>query len=489
LFFSKSTRENETVSPPRTKLRFFLLGFGAFLIYLAFLPPGIYTIDANSMLAVSDSLLHGSVSVPAPYLGTRGPNGMFYSNWYPLLSVVSLPFVALGSAAAHFFELPVHYVEAICALLVPALCTACTIPLVSLLAVQLGADNKSAYWAGLVYGFGTIALVYARDFLAEPLLALIIASALCLAFRERAGPAAILSSLAVLAKPTGVFIGPLLSAYLFAKTRKLVVSAIPAIGSAVGLGLYALYNAFRFGHPFTFGQPWAFAMHTIPEGFAGLLVSPGWGLLWYSPCAVLGLAAIPYARKRWEALTILGVFLSLLGLHAPFAIWNGGWSWGPRYLLPALPGLIALTALLPAAGKKATLALALVTFILTAPTMFSFYKRYLAEAYERNVPSSELTWSPAASPLVHAWPAAIRQCRDAANHDVRALFAAAGTPAHTIDSSRALRIVAVWWWVLPIARVPRSLGVVVSVLLLIAGFTALAFSSPRYNDRRNLAAT
>ncbi len=468
----------------RAKPRLLLLGLGALLIYLAFLPPGIYSVDGNSMLAVSDSMLHGSLHVSSPGLGIPGRNGAIYSFWYPLQSVVSLPFVALGSAAARVLHLPEHYVEAVCAMFVPVICTACTVPLVMVLAMQLGADDESAYWAGLVYGFGTIALVYTRDFYADPLLALLITSALCLAFKQHAGPAAALCSLAVLAKPPGLFIGPLLSVYLFAKTRKLGLSVAPAIGSAVGLALYAFYNAYRFGHPFTFGQPWTFALHSVPQGFAGLLVSPGWGLLWYSPCALLGLAAIPHVRKRYEAFTILGVFAILLGVHSLWREWYGGWSWGPRLLLPALPGLVALTALLSPAAKRAALALALLTFMLQAPTMFTFYERYLSEMNERGAPLAELMWSPAASPLIHAWPTALRESRDAAHQDVRALFAVRGTPAQTIVSSRALRIVAVWWWVLPIVGVPRAWGIAVSALLLIAGFAALALSSPRCADFR-----
>src|SRR6516162_1907498 len=67
------------------------LGFALF--FLAFLPPGIYSIDGNSMLAVAESLvLNHDVSVPNG-LGSVGSDGRVYSNWYPLLSLLSLPFV------------------------------------------------------------------------------------------------------------------------------------------------------------------------------------------------------------------------------------------------------------------------------------------------------------------------------------------------------------------------------------------------------------
>ena len=49
------------------------LVFGFALIYLAFLPPGIYSIDGNSILAVAESLVtQHSIAVP-PGLGVVGP--------------------------------------------------------------------------------------------------------------------------------------------------------------------------------------------------------------------------------------------------------------------------------------------------------------------------------------------------------------------------------------------------------------------------------
>ena len=461
----------------RNKVGLYLLGLGTLLIYLAFLPPVIFDVDGNAMLAVSVSLLHGSVQVPTSDLGIHGRNGALYSGWYPLQSFAALPFVALGSALAHLLHLPVHNLEAVCALLLVALCTAGTVPLVSFLALQLGADQPSAYLAGVVYGFGTIALVYARGFFADPLLALLTTSALCFAFQQRATPAAALCLFSVLAKPVGVVVGPVLSAYLFARTRKLWVSAIPAIGSALGLGLYAIYNAYRFGHPLTFGPPMSFAVRYIPEGLTGLLVSPGFGLLWFSPCAVCGLVGIFRAHKRWEAFTILGIFGSFLGVHSLWVMWWGGWSWGPRLILPALPGVVASIALLPNWAKKVTAALALVTFLLTAPTMFSYWERCYNEADWRGTTLSEIMWNPVASPLIHAWPVAFRETRDAIARAEVPLMADSPSIPWRDQSFRALQMVAIWWWLLPLAHVPRAFGAALSLLLVIAGATALKKAS------------
>jgi hypothetical protein len=113
--------------------------------------------------------------------------------------------------------------------------------------------------------------------------------------------------------------------------------------------------------------------------------------------------------------------------------------------------------------------LAFAGFLISAPTLVSFYERYLAEANEAGITNTELEWSVSRSPLLHAWPAAFRQIRDARSNDVRELFRERGVPSRTIANSRALRIVAVWWWVLPIIGVPRLVGFLVSLVLTTVG--------------------
>jgi hypothetical protein len=69
------------------------LALGTGLIYLAFLPPGIYSIDGNSMLAVAESIVtRHNLTVPTG-LGIPGRDGQTYSSWYPLQSLLSVPAV------------------------------------------------------------------------------------------------------------------------------------------------------------------------------------------------------------------------------------------------------------------------------------------------------------------------------------------------------------------------------------------------------------
>jgi hypothetical protein len=119
------------------------LGFG--LIYLAFLPPGIYSLDGNGMLAVAESLVaHHSWAVPAE-LGLPGRDGQFFSKWYPLLSILAVPFVAIATQAAHILRLPVHYLAAILSLTLPVAFTAATATLVLLISVRLGSSKRARF--------------------------------------------------------------------------------------------------------------------------------------------------------------------------------------------------------------------------------------------------------------------------------------------------------------------------------------------------------
>lgn len=459
------------------------LTLGCVLIYFAFLPPGIYSLDGNGMLAVAESLVaHHSWAVP-PELGLPGRGGEFFGKWYPLQSVLAVPLVAVATEAAEILRLPAHYLAAIAALVLPAIFTAATAGLVGLISLRLGSSVAGAQIAAVSYAFATIALAYARTFYAEPLLALLTAAAIYSALASSPQQiiyAALACMLAVLAKPTGILVGPVISAYLLVKTRPVKLSLIPTLGSLVGLSLYCWYNYMRFGHALMFGQPWSFRLQTLPEGFVGLLFSPGRGLIWYCPTMVLCVAAFLKAKKSnlLSALLPVTMFAAFLLLHCLWAYWSGGWSWGPRLLLPGIPGLAALLGHLETQWRRVLIALTAAGFLINAPTLFTFYERYYAEENEQAVSERDALWSFSRAPFLHAWPAAVRQVEDARSVDVRELMSQRGaSPASTVSSSRALRIVAVWWWVLPVAHIPRIFGAAASLLLLVAGCLVLLRSA------------
>src|SRR5260370_2624625 len=85
------------------------LSLGTGLIYLAFLPPGVYSVDGNSMLAVAESIVtRRDLTVPIG-LGIPGRDGQIYSTWYPLQSLLSLPVVMAASVASPFLFFPLPF--------------------------------------------------------------------------------------------------------------------------------------------------------------------------------------------------------------------------------------------------------------------------------------------------------------------------------------------------------------------------------------------
>jgi len=74
---------------------------------------------------------------------------------------------------------------------------------------------------------------------------------------------------------------------------------------------------------------------------AGTLLSPSRGLFVFSPWALLALAALPATAARIAAFPVLrSVLLGLVAfalVNASYAVWWGGWSFGPRYWTEAMP--------------------------------------------------------------------------------------------------------------------------------------------------------
>lgn len=464
------------------------LGIGTCLIYLAFLAPAIWSIDGNAMLEVAISLVKKQNFRVSEATGALGVDGYYYSKFYPLLSIIAVPLVAFGLFLSQRLNLPEVYVSGACALVLPPLFTALTTALLVLLAFRLGSDRQGACLAALSFAFGTIAIAYAREFYVEPLLALLITLSVCLAFGRSNTSifgASLSSGLAILAKPSAIILGPLLSIYLFLKKRHWSIAITPLIGSIIFALIYAFYNYIRFGNPLSFGQSWMSNVSSellaapvsskegtlLIGGLLGLLISPGRGVIWYSPCVVLGLIGFYYTYKSrskfLEALLII-VFSLLFLIVNSGGWWMGGWAWGPRYLLPIFPILLSLAALLTKRWRLVLITLTTVGFLINAPNLVSFYKRYYVNAMEQQIKvySPQIIWSFENAPFRQSWSLANEQINDAMQNDVKAVFKTVGTQQLR---GALTHIVPLWWWFLPIAGIPQWIGALLSVLITGSG--------------------
>ena len=155
-------------------------------------------------------------------------------------------------------------------------------------------------------------------------------------------------------------------------------------------------------------------------------------------------------------------------------------------MLPAVPGLMALTALLERRRRWLLVALTIAGFIVNAPTLISFFERYYQEATAAHISTEARVWNPRYAALFRVWGATWRETADAyRNADQVGAFAhqAGNVPlAASVESSRTLKIVNLWWWMLPALGIPRAAGAAVSSVLLIVGLWLIARALARAPD-------
>ena len=122
------------------------------------------------------------------------------------------------------------------------------------------------------------------------------------------------------------------------------MTALFAIGVGVGLAGYLYYNFVRFDSIFAPAYEQTISNFGNPiNGLLTLLISPGKGILWFSPPLIFAILGYRYIPAKYRNLKIcLAVLCTLHLLEMSCLSFAGGdWCWGPRYMLPIMP-LMAL---------------------------------------------------------------------------------------------------------------------------------------------------
>lgn len=179
---------------------------------------------------------------------------------------------------------------------------------------------------------GTPVWFYARSFFTEPFLLLCVVGAYVAAFQRRALATGAWVACGMLMKP---------------QMALLVVPLVPIagksalIGLAPGLALCLLLvlNAAMYGAPLR--GPYPFYIGDLANGAAGLLFDDFHGLFRFAPISALAVLGWPrLLRRSPQPASLLAGFLFLFGLTASWQFWDGGWSYGPRLLVPVIPLLM-----------------------------------------------------------------------------------------------------------------------------------------------------
>lgn len=412
--------------------------------------------DDAVMFQVTEAMRErAAVDVPArldaqgPVRAVAGPDGKGYSKYGIGLSLAALPFYEVGRRAEQAgVRLPETHDEEgnlrtgtrVAAVhLTNAAIGATTVLVLFLLVSSAGYGTAAAAGVAVALASATLFAHATTTFLSEPLSALTLTAALWAAFeagRREGGRAA--AWLALSGGAAGLAIAtrasnlaPLVPLAIYVATQmrsRVGVGARAAGAAAWGLPaiagglLVAAYNQTRFDHPLATGYGAEASAFTTPllEGLAGLLVSPGRGLIWYAPPVLLGLLGARALLRRAPglALTAAGMVGALLLVAARYYQWHGGGVWGPRLLTPVLPLMLLPAAAVferaasgQAAARLARPAIALcvgagalgVALVVLVP-----FDRYVGPLWRPPVDLASPAihrslWEPGASPLlVHA---------------------------------------------------------------------------------------
>jgi hypothetical protein len=360
-----------------------------------------------------------------PYTLT-GRDGRTYSKYGLGQSLVALPLYLLGMAWRA--ATGAGHAPRSAALLLNSLLTASTAGLLLIMVRDLGYSTRAGVTVALAYALCSPAWVYTHTFFSEPLVTLSLTGAALAAWRfaqkGRSGwliAAGGALGLALLARVDALAAFPAFGLYLVLTWRAqgaapgvIVRQATTALlGFSLGAALTLLYNILRSGEPLDFGYRTSNWQTPFWRGLYGLTLSPGKGLLWYAPVLVLGLIGLRRFARRWprEALLCAGISLGYLLLHSFYTYWDGGWAWGPRLLLPALPFL-----LLPAAAildhkvrsQAFELAIALLLvlgLVVQVPAVGGNYAHTLQRIYAAWPDDFEarIHYRPQTSPLIMQW--------------------------------------------------------------------------------------
>ena len=342
--------------------------------------------DGLSMYTVSDSLARygrwdtEQIRWMGVQQGNIGRNGLLYSRKGVATSLVAWPLVWLGLKLPYIG--PVHMALLLTPLIhgFTALYLYHTVRL-----VYPTGGRKNALGVTILWAFCSMALAYVKTFFSEPAVALAMIAALyhLVRFRDqgRLFDAAAIGAWLGFSFMTRLanaivfpFFGLAFLAYAYQLQIRFIIKRRPStdwrtpfrfwqkwllaewtrarvlafIIPIVAAGVsYLWYNWLRFENPFFSGYIEGEEFSAIWwQGIFGLTVSPGRGLLWYTPWLPIAFFG---ARSLWQrdrvlvGVTVGSVLLYIL-VYSKWYLWSGGSSWGARFLVPILPFLAFLVA-------------------------------------------------------------------------------------------------------------------------------------------------
>jgi len=226
-----------------------------------------------------------------------------------------------------------------------------------LIFVRIGVRTTTAVAAALILALATPLFSYSSWFYSEPLAAALLLGATLFLVADNADQpmttknailAALFLGVLLWVRATHVIAIPIFLAAVLLRGPRRNWSAFATTAATIGLfGLaYLARNKYLFGNPFDFGYPEFGEGGKRMLGFdtpllTGLkifLFSPGKSMLLFAPPLLLAIPGIVRLAKRNRSLAVIagGIPLVSLLFFSCYSHVEGSYSYGPRYLVPAI---------------------------------------------------------------------------------------------------------------------------------------------------------
>ncbi len=323
--------------------------------------------DVFKYLTAESIVVRGSLQLPPPQTDPNTTIGV-YSRYALGHSFALIPLLSVGLLFEKILGAP-ETIRYFFVLLFNPIVSAITVALLFLCARRLYGSERLATILSLVYFFATFALPYAITSWTEPLMGmmLLLTFYAMLRFFEPGNPHyarwLILAgtSLGYMTMTKEEYVLPAAIFGLWWLVRRAimvwgerqslrgVLGRLIAEGSMLAVPVFSLYsihlayNYIRSGSIFSSGYQNILGFDkSVLGGWYGLLLSSGKGLLLFAPPVLLCAWAIKafWLRYRWEAILIAALLVVALWFYGTYIYWEGGVSWGPRFLMPYLGLLI-----------------------------------------------------------------------------------------------------------------------------------------------------
>lgn len=384
----------------RTKLGIYLLFLS---IYLMSGAGHFFSTDHVAVYLTTQGIIErGSLAIKPINDAAKGRDGNYYAVFGLGQSIADIPLYLVGKfvdgisppAVKAYFggvqlgdwggTVPIFFVSLLNQFVTPLTCV-----LILLFCVRLGFSLRTSFLTTLIFGLSTAAWVYARDSFQHPLESLLLLLSIYILFANQGNlrPRHMLLSgaalgMGILTRINLLAVLPAIAIYLLyiasnrirdrttvqeagggwaneaqpprarlqqvwsRVTRQEVLKALALFVSPVLLALaVSMYlNYMQFGQWLALRAPGRVAGFSTPIwlGLYGNLLSVGRSVWLYSPPTFVVLFAFGrfYRKHRAEAILFASIIAIYLAVYSTYGFWDGGWCWGPRFLVATIPFMI-----------------------------------------------------------------------------------------------------------------------------------------------------